>query len=139
MVLLQPCTGGPRAARQPLGDPVLQSRSLFESEPARTAFVPEAAQGVQSSALVGLKTFSHGVVVQQQRPGHTRATPALIEQNNCLRTLRYPMLLSKAITRHRDQRLPLRIRKEAVPNHEPYPNQCGLPRQAFLGFSMSGA
>src|ERR1700687_2809358 len=114
MVLLQPCTDGPRAARQPHGDPVLQSRLLFESEPARTAFVAETAQGVQSSALVGLKPFAHGVVVQQQRPGHTSATPALIEQNNCIRTSRYPML-SKAITRHRGQRLPRRIRKEAAP------------------------
>src|SRR3982074_768654 len=118
MVLLQPCTDSPRAARQPDGDPVLQSRLLFESEPARTAFVAETAQGVQSSGLVGLIPFAHGVVVQQQRPGHTSATPAFIEQNNCIRTARYPML-RKAITRHRSQRLPPRIRREAAPNHGP--------------------
>src|SRR5258708_20735755 len=112
MVLLQPCTDGPRAARQPHGDPVLQSRLLFESEPARTAFVTEAAQGVQPSALVGLKPVAHGVVVQQQRPGHTSATPALIEQNNCIRTSCYPML-SKAIAvsacRSASERKPPRI------------------------------
>src|SRR5471030_533641 len=80
MVLLQPYTDGPRAARQPHGDPVLQSRLLFESEPARTAFVAETVQGVQPSALVGLKPVTHGVVVQQQRPRHTSATPALIDR-----------------------------------------------------------
>src|SRR5713101_3124359 len=92
MVLLQPGTDGPRAARQPHDDPVLQSCLLFESEPARTAFVAETAQGIQSFGLVGLKPSAHSVVVQQQRSGHTSATPALIEQNNCIRTSRYPML-----------------------------------------------
>src|SRR5260370_7124876 len=91
MVLLQPGTDGPRAARQPHGDPALQSCLLFESEPARTAFVAETAQGIQSSGLVGLKPSAHSVVVQQQHSANTSATPPLIHHNTSIPTSRYPI------------------------------------------------
>ncbi len=37
------------------------------------------------------------------------------------------------ITRHRGQRLPLRIRKEAAPNHEPSRIDAGYPVKHFSG------